>query len=128
MVRVVLSLTNQGGHMLVVHRVIDDLTLPTRLDHAAIAQEAELVRYRGLGYSGQQGKIVNAERPFPERIQHSCSCGIGERLKRLDDEQKQIVWRDRRARLGDGVRMEWGGWWTMVRHDRAVIYEYLLIF
>jgi len=73
----VFRLPDQGGHVLIVHRVVDGGARALGLYHPPIAQQTELVGDGRLRNAGDDGQVPNAERSRAESIEEARSRRIG---------------------------------------------------
>lgn len=84
MIGVILRLAEKRRHMLIIDGVILGCPIPSDLHHASIAQQAEMVRHRRLGYTGNDRQITDAEGSAPERIEDASTRRVGKGTEGLD--------------------------------------------
>jgi hypothetical protein len=95
-VGVVLGLAKEGGEVVVVKSIFDQVALPLRLDEAAVTQDPQLVRYGRLSGADSDRQVPDTERPPQQRVEELCPRRVGQRLERADHQFEDL-------RLGQGA-------------------------
>jgi hypothetical protein len=105
-VGVVLGLAEQRSEVVIVDRVIDEVAVTPWLDEPTVAQEAELVRHRGLRDARQEGQVAHAQRSFDQRIHDPGAGWVGKSAEGLDHHVEQVIGRNGASRAGQGLGVD----------------------
>lgn len=107
MVRVVLGLLEQGGHVVVVQVVLDLVAAaPDCPDQPAVTEQAELVRYGGLAGSDGERDVAHADRTPHKGIQDLCPGGVAEGIERFDHQPQDLWFGKSQARVGNSFKVD----------------------
>ena len=105
-VGVVFRLAEQRGHVVSLDGVVDDVSLPPRLDQAPVPEQAQLVGHRGLRDTDEDCQVAYALGSAYQRVQNPGAGRVCQCLECLDHSIDDLVRRHAFASLGKRLRID----------------------